>query len=284
MRLKSVLEEPLLHFLALGAALFVYFHWSGGGSGPTSRRIVVTAGQINHLGVGFLKTWQRLPSDTEMNGLVDDWIREEVAVREAMATGLDRDDTVIRRRLRQKLEFVLEDVVAEAAPTEAELQAWLETHADSYRVETQVAFRQVYLSRDRRGAAAESDARSILSRLTQAGPAARIDALGDPTMLPQEIDLERRSDIARTFGQDFAERIETLAPGTWTGPVESGYGLHVVLIREHVPGSLPELAAIRPSVERDFQADRRKRQLATLYEKLLENYSVVIETPEKADP
>jgi hypothetical protein len=282
MSLKSVLREPLVHFLAIGAALFLYFHWNGGGSGPTSSRIVLTAGQIEHLAAGFAKTWQRPPAEAELKDLIDDWVREEIAVREAMAMGLDRDDTVIRRRLRQKLEFVVEDVAAAVPPTEQELQAWLATHADSFRIEPQVAFRQVYVSRDRRGAAAESEARALLARLRTAGPGARIDDLGDPTMLPQEIALSSRGDVARTFGEDFAGRIDALTPGAWSGPVESGYGLHLVLVRERVAGSLPDLARVRPAVERDFLSDRRKRQLAAMYERLLPKYKVVIERKAEA--
>jgi hypothetical protein len=277
MSLKSVLREPLLHFLAIGAALFLYFHFSGGGSGPTSNRIVLTAGQIDHLAAGFTKTWQRPPTAVEIKGLVDDWVREEIAVREAMAMGLDRDDTVIRRRLRQKLEFVVEDVVAAAPPTEQELHAWLAGHADSFRIEPQMAFRQVYVSRDRRGAAAETDARALLARLRAAGLAARIDDLGDSIMLPQEVDLSSRGDVARTFGDEFTGQIEVLAPGTWAGPIASGYGLHLVLVRERIEGSLPSLASVRQAVEREFQADRRTGQLAAMYERLLAKYKVVIE-------
>ena len=283
MSVKSVLREPLLHFLAIGAALFLYFHWSGGGSGPNSGRIVLTAGQIEHLAAGFAKTWQRPPTEVEIKGLVDDWVREEIAVREAMAAGLDRDDTVIRRRLRQKMEFLVEDVAAAAPPTEQELQAWLDGHPDSFRIEPQVALRQVYFSRDRRGAKAEADARALLPRLRAAGPAARIDDLGDPIMLPQEIELAPRSDVVRTFGEDFAGRIETLAPGRWAGPVESGYGLHLVLVRERVEGSIPELARVRPAVEREFLSDRQKRQLAAMYERLLAKYKVVIEKKPEGD-
>ena len=283
MSLKSVLREPLLHFLAIGAALFLYFHLHGGGTGPTSSRIVLTSGQINQLAAGFAKTWQRPPTDVEIKGLVDDWVREEIAVREAMAMGLDRDDTVIRRRLRQKLEFVVEDVVAAAAPTEQELQAWLNAHADSFRIEPQVAFRQVYVSRDRRGSAAEPDARALLARLRQAGPGARIDNLGDPIMLPQEVDLSSRGEVARTFGDDFAGSIEALAPGTWAGPIQSGFGLHLVLVRERIAGSLPDLARVRPAVEREFASDRRSRQLAAMYERLLAKYKVVIEKKTEGD-
>ncbi len=279
MRFKSVLREPLVHFLALGAAAFLYFHWSGGGPGPTSSRIVLTAGQIEHLAASFAQVWRRPPSDAELKGLIDDWVREEIAVREAMMTGLDRDDTVIRRRLRQKLEFLAEDVIAAAPPSDAELQAWLRDHADDFRTESKVAFRQVYVSRERRRASVETDARAILARLETAGADARIDDLGDSTQLPQEFALTTVSEVARTFGGEFAKRVEKIPAGAWTGPVQSGYGLHLVIVRERVAGSLPDLAAVRPSVERDLLADRRKRQLAAMYERLLEKYTVVVERP-----
>jgi len=280
MRLKSILKEPLLHFLAIGAALFLFFQWRGGGTGPTSNRIVLTAGQIEHLAAGYAKVWQRPPTETELKGLIDDWVREEIAVREAMAAGLDRDDTIIRRRLRQKLEFVAEDFGAATPPTEQELQAWLAAHADAFRIEPRVAFRQVFVSRERRKGSAGVDAGAILARLRAAGAGARIDAFGDPTLLPQEFELAPRSEVARTFGSDFAQLIETIAPGTWTGPFESTFGLHLVLVRERAEGAAPDLAAVRPAVERDFMAERRKRQLATMYERFLERYKVVIEKRE----
>jgi len=134
MALKSFLREPLLHFLALGAALFLYFHWSGGGSGAEGTRIVITPGRIEHLTAGYTRAWRRPPTDAELKGLIDDWVREEIAVREAMAAGFDRDDTVIRRRLRQKLEFLVEDAAAAAPPTDDELQAWLAAHAEAFRI------------------------------------------------------------------------------------------------------------------------------------------------------
>jgi hypothetical protein len=282
MRLKSILREPLLHFLAIGAALFLWFHWSGGGAGAGTTRIVITAGQIEHLAAGYTKAWQRAPTDVELKGLIDDWLREEIAVREAMAAGLDRDDTVIRRRLRQKLEFLVEDAAEAAPPTDAALQAWLAAHPDAFRSEPQLAFRQVYLNRDRRGAAAEADARAILARLAAAGPDARVDEFGDPTQLPQDVALAPQRDIDRVFGDGFAARLATLPPGTWAGPVRSGYGLHLVLVRERADASLPDLAAVRPAVERDFLADRRRRQLAAMYERLLAKYSVVVERHDAA--
>jgi hypothetical protein len=280
MRLKSLLREPLLHFLAIGAALFLYFHFSGGGNaGPGSTRIVISAGQIAHLEAGFTRTWSRPPTAAELKGMVDEWVREEIAVREAMAAGLDRDDTVIRRRLRQKLDFLVEDSTEANPPTEDELKAWLAQHADEYRTEPRLAFRQVFVSRERRGAAADADAAAILKRLVAAGPSVRIDQIGDATMLPAEFELAPLRDVERTFGADFAKELDTIAPDTWSGPVRSGYGLHLVLVRKRVEGGLPAFEALRPIALREVVAERRKRQLAALYDGLLQKYTVVVERP-----
>ncbi len=284
MQFKSILREPLLHFLAIGAALFLYFHWSALGSGPGSNRIVLTAGQVQHLAAGFAKTWQRPPTEAELKGLVDDWVREEIAVREAMASGFDRDDTVIRRRLRLKLEFLLDDVGTATPPTEQELQAWLDSHTGAFRVEPEVSLCQVFVSLERRGARAEADAAAILARLRSGASGTRIGDLGDPTLLPRELGLGPRSEVVRAFGQAFADQVDRLPAGTWSGPLESDYGLHLVLVRERVEGSVPPLAAVRPAVERDFRSNRRTRQLAAVYERLLEKYTVVAEKPEGIAP
>jgi hypothetical protein len=278
--LKSLLREPLLHFLVIGAALFLYFHFSGAGSaGPGSRRIVLSSGQIAHLEAGFTRTWSRPPTEAELKGLIDEWVREEVAVREAMSAGLDRDDTVIRRRLRQKLEFLVEDNAEASPPTDDELKAWLAQHADQYRTEPRVAFRQVFVNRERRGANAEADAAAILKRLTAAGPSARIDDVGDATMLPMDFALAPMRDVDRTFGSGFAKQIDAVVPGNWSGPIRSGYGLHLVLVRERVEGGLPSFEALRPLATREVLAERRTRQLAAMYDRLLEKYKVVVERP-----
>jgi len=278
MRLRAALREPLVHFLALGALLFLVFQWWGGG--PGSSRIVITPGQIDALVVGFTRTWQRPPTERELKGLIDDYVREEIAVREAMAAGLDRDDTVIRRRLRQKLEFVAEDTIDAAPVTDAELQAWLDAHPDQFRTEPEVSLRQVYVSVDRRGGSARGDAEALRARLTAAGPDAAIEALGDRLMLPQEFERAPRSEIARLFGDRFADAVLDIEPGRWAGPVESGYGLHLVLVRDRVEGRLPSLDEVRPIVEREFLNDRRTRELDAMYDRLLERYRVTVERRE----
>jgi hypothetical protein len=280
--MKRLLREPLVHFLLLGGLLFLWFQWKGGASGPGTTRIVVTPGQVRNLASGFTRTWSRPPSEEELKGLIDEYVREEIATREAMALGLDRDDTVIRRRLRQKLEFLQEDAADTAAPTDAQLQAWLEANANTFRTEPRVSFRQVYFSKDKRGPSAETDARSALAKLAKDGTGAMADNLGDATMLPSDFDGAARRDVVKTFGEDFAARIDNAEPGTWTGPIASSYGLHLVRVRSRTPGELPPLAAIRPAVERQYAADRRAQQLAALYERLLSRYTVVIERREPA--
>jgi len=272
------LREPLLHFLLLGALLFVLFAWLGGDTGPMSSRITVSQAQVQQLATAFTKIWQRPPTEEELKGLVDDYVREEIAYREAVAMGLDRDDTIIRRRMRQKLEFLVEDAASAMPPTESELQAYLDAHPDSFRFEPQVAFRQVYVDPSRDGDAAKR-ALALLAQLREVGPGAALDGLGDSIMLDPELPLLRQDEVARLFGTEFAERVVTLPPGRWEGPVQSGYGLHLVMVRELVPGREAALDEVRRDVERELLGERRREQLAAMYDELLDKYSVTIEGP-----
>lgn len=271
-----------MHFLILGALLFLYSEWKGGSAGPGGTRISITPGLVEHLAAGFARTWQRPPTDAELKGLVDEQVKEEIATREATAMGLDRDDAIIRRRLRQKLEFLVEDAAEQAQPAEAELQAWLDAHPEAFRAESRVALRQVFLSTDKRGAKARGDAGRLLARLRAAGPRTETGALGDASMLPAEMPAGPLSDVSRTFGAEFATKVDALAAGEWSGPLESPYGLHLVLVTEKGAARTPSLSEIRPLVEREFQAERRRAQLQALYDRLLQKYTVSIEMPKEA--
>jgi hypothetical protein len=268
-------REPLIHFLAIGALLFLVFHWRGGSG---SSRIVITPGQIDALGAAFTRTWQRPPTEQELKGQVDEYVREEIATREAMNLGLDRDDTVIRRRLRQKLEFLAEDTLDAAPPSDAELQAWLDAHPESFRVDPEVAFRQVYFNPERRGASIEGDVRRVREQLSREKPDVALDALGDSLMLPVDVAQATRTDLAQQFGHEFADAVVNLEVGRWAGPVRSGYGVHLVFVRERQDGRVLSLAEVRTQVERDFTADRRRRQLEAMYEGFLGRYRVCVET------
>lgn len=281
--LRSWLREPLVHFLLIGAALLAIFAWTGADDAPGSSRITVTAGQVEQLVAGFTRTWQRPPDQAELKGLIDEYVREEIAYREAIALGLDRDDTVIRRRLRQKVEFLAEDAAVAEPPAEQELRAWYERHADEFRIEPKVAFRQVYLdpsrSPDHGGRLAE-----LLARLRAAGPQADIAGLGDATMIEPDHPLLAQEEVARRMGPEFAAAIVALEPGQWTGPVASGYGDHLVLVTERVAGQAAAFEQVRPLVEREVLAERRSRELGRMYEDLLGRYSVTVEMPRAGNP
>ena len=270
------LREPLVHFLAIGALIFQVFHLWGGG-GPGSNVIVITPGQIDAIVARFSRTWLRPPTDQELKGLIDDAVQEEMAAREAMAMGLDRDDTIIRRRLRQKLEFLAEDAITATPPTDTELQKWLDQNPDAFRSDPQVSYRQVYLNPEKRGSTVRTEAEQLLVQLRSQGPDMATDQLGDASMLPAERPLEPLREVARSFGREFAEELLKAEPGQWTGPLESAYGLHLVLLREKVDGNLPRLGEIRSLVEREFLAERRKRELNKMYEKMLQGYRVTVE-------
>jgi hypothetical protein len=281
---KKLIHEPLVHFLAIGAGLFLLNGLLGGSSGTqpgqNSNRIVVTPGQVEHLTAQFTRTWQRPPTEQEREGLINEYVLDEISYREALALGLDRDDQTIRRRLRLKLETLNEDIVAATPPSDEELQEFLEKHPDSFRREPQLAFRQVFLNADRRGRKADKDARNLLARLRTAGPDADLAGLGDPLMMfSNDLPLSPGWEIRRLFGKEFATNIFELAPGRWEGPVRSGYGLHLVLVKERIPGHLPELSEVRAEVEREWLFARKKEMQAAINRKLRERYTVVVEKP-----
>jgi hypothetical protein len=265
--------------------LFVVFALVDERPGARTGQIVVTPGHIEHLLVSFSRTWQRPPTAPELAGLIDDYIREEVLYREAVAMGLDRDDTIVRRRLRQKLEFLTEETAEMAPPADTDLQAFLEQHPDVFHVEPRLAFQHVYLSRDRRGDAVTAEARQLLVQLTTDTAVTDPTALGDPFLLPPEFALSSHSEIARLFGDAFAQQLQPLEPGRWTGPIESAYGLHLVYVRARVDGRVPVLAEVRQAVQREWLAARRTAVHEQFYQRLRARYTVVVEQPQAArDP
>jgi hypothetical protein len=275
-------REPLVHFLLLGAALFGVCALLGARTSERTGHIVVTPGHLEHLVVSFTRTRQRPPTAPELAGLIDDYIRDEVLYREAVAMGLDRDDTIVRRRLRQKLEFLTEETAEMAPPADAELQAFMQQRPDAFRVEPRLAFQHVYLSRDRRGDATDAAARQLLGQLTTGAAATDTAALGDPFLLPTAFAMSSRSEIARLFGEAFAQQLQHLEPGRWAGPIESEYGLHLVFVHERTDGRVPALAEVRQAVQREWLAARRKEVNEQFYQRLRARYTVVVEQPHAA--
>jgi len=257
-----VLREPLLYFLGAGALLF----WlTGASSGASdSHDIVVTAAERQRLQDQWTAQVGRAPSTAELARLVDDWTREEIYYREALALGLDDGDVIIRRRLVQKLEFLTQDMAATAEPTLAELTGHYEIHADRYREPERFSFVHRYFSSQRPDAETAAHA-----------AAADDGAEGDPFILQRTYAARSEAEIAELFGKEFAAAITALPTGVWSGPVRSAYGWHAVRVDTRIPARLPPLEEIRERVGRDLQQARRDAANAAFYAALRARYRIV---------
>ena len=273
--MKKILKEPLLHFLILGMLIFVGYDRLSPAQ-PDASEIVVTRGQQEHMVNVFMRTWQRPPTEQEFAALVRDHVREEIAFREGLAMGFDEGDTVIRRRMRQKLELLSDEIVGLNEPDDATLQAFLEQNADSFILEATYDLRHIYVSRDRRGDEAETDALELLAEVRTL-PEDAWEALGDPLPLPDRFSAVRAGELERILGQQFSEGLEGLEEGVWSGPVESGFGYHLVMIDAFVPGRMPELDEVRERVKTEWFAQQRLQATEQLYEQLAQKYSIEIE-------
>ena len=276
-------KEPLLHFLLLGTALFVAYNFVSKRDAAEPGRIVITQGRIENLALTFSRAWKRPPTERELAGLVQDYIREEVYYREALALGLDRDDTIIRRRLRQKLEFVTDDIAALAEPTDAELIDYLKAHPDVFRVERRFTFSQVYFNPDKHGENLIQTAAQSLIQLQHKGRDADLSALGDSFLLERRFAATPTGEIAKQFGEKFAVTLGDLPTGQWHGPVESGYGVHLVFVEERTEGRVPELAEVREAVHREWANGRRLESNEKYFQGLLKRYDVTVEKPKSAE-
>jgi len=273
--MRRFLAEPLLHFLILGAVLFTAYSLvsRGGASGPT--RIVVTLGHIESMSTQFARTWQRPPTDAELQGLIRSYVREEVMYREGLALGLDRDDQTIRRRIGQKLQFVVEHEAVE--PSEQDLQAWLESHPERFTPEATFSFRQVYLDPRRRGDALRADAQRMLGELNRPRGRRNVADLGDRTLLPPSFENASLRDVENVLGGEFAAAMARLAPGSWQGPITSAFGMHLVQVSERTDARVPALADVREAVKREWERARRVESSEKRYQSLLARYTVTVE-------
>ncbi len=269
--LKRLVREPLLHFLVLGGLIFAVLGRGGPDTSGDDRRIVVTGSDIDRFAEAFTRTWHRPPDMTELQAQIDDYVREEVLYRAALQLGLEKDDGIVRRRMRQKMEFLFEDTIA--PPKEAELRAYFQSHIEKFGGPPLISFRQVFVSTSR-GDAAEPDARRILANLVTASPGAADQA--DPLVLGgtfREMPLDR---VAALFGDDFAGGLAHAPPSRWTGPLRSAYGVHLVLVTAIEPAATPSFEQVRPAVEREWFAERRSQAQAAQYKALLAGYTVTV--------
>ncbi len=270
-----IAKEPLLHFLLLGAALFFVFSWLNRDDGDARDVIVVDEARLKHLASRFERTWQRQPTEEEFNALVESWIRDEILYREGVSMGLDIDDPIVRRRVAQKVD-VFAETLAPYSASDEQLEEWLEQNRPRYRVRPSYSFRQVFFDAERHGERLDAVIGAAGRRLG-ADPNA---VAGDATMLPSREASVDATQIARTFGTEFAAALDAATPGEWYGPIRSGFGWHLVLIEARTEGRDPDLSEVRAAVERDYLADRIAATKDAFYEEVRKTYTVRIERGE----
>jgi hypothetical protein len=269
--LGRLLREPLLHFLVLGGLFFVFLGRGRAEFPAGGTEIVVSAVDIKRIATRFSTTWQRAPSENELQGAINDYVREEVLYRTGLSLGLDKDDTIVRRRIRQKMEFFLEDMIV--GPDETELRSFFKASADKFRTEARISFRQIFVSSKRSDP--KSDAEAMLPRLVALGAEAQGD--GDPLPLPESFGPTPLSQIRSQFGEDFVRHLSSAQPGNWAGPLKSAYGFHLVLVRAVEPARLPQLQEVRDAVRREWFAARRAAVIDEQYRKLLSGFHVRVD-------
>src|SRR6516162_7678481 len=280
--LKRWLREPLLHFLLLGALLFCVNAYMNGGHGgvEASKQIVLTIDDLRTMQTYFEWQWHRSPTPQEFQAMVEDKVREEVLYREGLAMGLEKEDTIVKRRMAQKMQFLAEDVAAAHEPSTAELKAWFDQHKDKFALPSRYSFRHLYFSPDKRGKNAQDDAAKALAKVSGQPEDSKLTAsLGDQFMFQDYYGDRTPEAIAKEFGPQFAVALEKLKPGSWQGPVESGYGWHLVFVDTVIPGRIPAFEEVESEVKTAWLAEQKQTAWQKSYAEMRAKYTVLLPGP-----
>jgi hypothetical protein len=282
--MKRLLREPLIHFLLIGAALFGIYHFAQrGSSSAPSQEIRLSLDELAQLALLFQSQWRRDPTAEEFDRMVENKVQGEILYREALAMGLDKDDEIVKRRMAQKMQFLAEDVAAAREPTGAELKSWFEKHNARFAQPPRLSFRHLYFSPDRRGVRAKEDAAKALAKLAGQREDFKLAAsLADPFMF-QEYYRDRAPEyLGKEFGPQFALSVAKLAPGSWQGPIESGFGWHLVFVDTVIPGRVPDFEEIESDVKTAWLGEQKAQAWDKAYKEMRANYTVLLPAPPEA--
>jgi hypothetical protein len=240
--------------------------------------VVITANDLAQLRVAFMRTWQREPTQVELQGELEKFIREEVLYREALARGYDRDDLVVRRAMQRKMEFLGQAQVAAEPPTDEEIQAYFSLRQERYRTPNVISFAQVYFNPDARDGRTERDAIEALEAIRRTDPdTTQLSRWGDPVMLQSFYPDQTEQAVRSAFGEEFATAVLALEPGQWQGPIPSGYGLHLVRISRRQESRVPEWTEVRSRVVTDMEYEARNAAQEQLFQEIAQQYQVVFD-------
>jgi hypothetical protein len=279
--LSKLVKDPLVHFLLIGAALFAVSAWRGETVSAGRERIVVTAEQVAAARAAAAVLQGREPTAEEMDALIEPTVRDEVMYREALALGLDVDDDEVRTRLIEKMNYLTQDLADPEPASEQVLRDFYAASPALFTIPSLVSFDQVFFSPGARGDRLEADAAAGLAALRAGRAAADV---GDRTPLRESYDDAPREQVAVLFGDALADALFDAAPGEWTGPFRSDFGLHVVRLRARSDARLPAYDEIAARVAEEYGAQRRREANEQAYREMRARYDVVIEQPAPTSP
>ncbi|MCP4260967.1 MAG: peptidyl-prolyl cis-trans isomerase [Planctomycetes bacterium] len=270
-------KSPLFHIVLfgclLGIILVVVFGRPSAVDDDT--RVVVSASDIAQMSAGWMRRWMREPTPVELRGLVESFVHDEVLYREAVRRGYDKDDSLIRQTMRLKMEYLGEAQAQKVEPSLEEMQAYYAMRKERYRVPATASFVHIYFNQDKRGDKTEMDAKQTLERvITDNSEVGELSDYGDRFMLKDHYVGQDELQIRKDFGENFAQQIVSLTPGTWQGPILSGYGFHLVKVYERQEAYLPEIKEIEYKIRNDMDFENRKAAKQLFYTEILRNYQV----------
>jgi PPIC-type PPIASE domain len=274
-----LLKEPLLHFALAGAMLFAAYSWlNPGATNPQSAKanIRVSAGDVQWLAENWTTQWRRPPTQEELRGLITDYLNEQLLAREARALVLEDNDVIVRRRLAQKLTFLIDDTLRRTEPSERELQQFYEDHMDQFPTGRRISFAHIYFNRDRRGDAHQdaADALKVLREMPTAPPPPQY---GDRLLIDSDFQNETEQSISGAFGPNFARAVFSLAPGAWSDPIESGFGLHLVRVSAVQATKPRPLSEVRARVVEAWRNAQEKSAKERYLDELRKKYDIVMD-------
>lgn len=278
MSLKRILAEPLVHFLLLGMCIFLLNSlFNSSSQRPDSIDIVVDDNDIDRLVTQYKQVWNEEPSPATIKKLIDQYVHSEVMYREALALKLDHNDEIIKRRLKQKYEFLIKDMITTNQVSDEDLQAYYADHSSDFSTEKSYSFYQFYFSPDKRTNPLSDASEFIQShRLTSKSVIPNLPP-ADLSHLKQHYTQLSIQQIRQEFGQDFADAFQDINAASWYGPISSGFGIHVLYIVDVQLSRIEDFDQVKDQVLEAFEKDLIQQYNETIYDSVLENYSINID-------
>jgi len=276
---RKGLGEPLVHFLVVGIALFAGYHFlnSEHEGGANTQEIVLTKDDVRQLAISWLAQGRSTPTVEQVRGLVDQKVTQEILFREAVALGLDRDDEVVKRRLAQKMDFLAADVAALQEPSAEQLQTWFSHNSANFALPGHASFRHLYFSSDKHGKTTRDAASAALALVTGKLPdSPEVAAVGDPFMFQNHYGDATPDQMAKEFGPEFSKALFQLKPGKWEGPIQSGYGWHLVWMEAIESGRIPTFAEVEPNVKAGWIEDQYREIKGAALNEMRSRYVVTV--------